>query len=313
MNRTDIIHKYKTDNNETSIINFDAFHECFNSAYPTLNLQRRSFDYYNKVTIPGIELSLRILKEIHRLFPHLHETENTNINNNDNQKNNDNYSKFKNIFENEAFGWRLLEKFNFISIFATNMSTTSTFINFPFLFPFELRVIFLKLTAFSHLKSCFTLFSNVFLKKEDNSSMRQQINVTIDKEKLFENGLILFNLLSPGSIYYNVHFKGENGTGLGPTQEFFRLFALELQKNKHDIWLSDNKEDKEEIAFRKEERGLFPSPSCVSRPDLFFTLGSLCAKAIEMEVVLPIHFSPSFFNLIRGEPVKLEEVSSFYA
>lgn len=307
MNRSDIIHKYKSEENKECVINFAAFHESFNLAYPTLNLQKRSFDYYTKMTLPVIETSLQILKEIHRLFPNLqpHETSKSETNND----NDDNLTQ--NIFENKIFGWRLIESLDFKSVFTTRFVTASTFINFPFLFPLEQRLLFLKITSLSHLRSYFTLIEDVFLKTDSKIGQKLHMNLNIDKSHLFEEGVSIFNLISPGSIFYEVKFKDENGIGKGPTQEFFRLFSLEMQRNSLDIWLSDDYTTP--YANRKEEKGLFPSPHSVTRPDLFFTLGALCAKAIEMEIALPLHFSPSFFKLIRGQRIKLEEVSSSYS
>ncbi|KAK8837290.1 hypothetical protein M9Y10_036720 [Tritrichomonas musculus] len=289
MNREDIAHKLK---GEKCLINFDAFHESFSQAYPTVDLKRRAFDYYIKLNIPTIEQTLQTLKEIHRLFP--------NLTNNG-----------CNVFVNEIIGWRLLEKFDFIKIFQSNI-ITSTFINFPFLFPLEQRLIFLRSTAMSHLESYYSLIDDVFMKTQNPVRAVQRMTLLIDKEKIFEEGLKVINLLSTSSIVFDVKFKDQTCLGKGPLQEFLRLFALELQRNSLDIWLSDS-EDGNEFASRKEELGLFPSPRSVRRPDLFFTLGALCAKAIENGITLPLHFSPSFIKLLRNERIEIQDVSKAYS
>lgn len=37
-----------------------------------------------------------------------------------------------------------------------------------------------------------------------------------------------------------IEFKGEEGTGLGPTLEFYALVAAELQKSSLGMWICDD-------------------------------------------------------------------------
>lgn len=365
LNRPDI--SQSDCDSELSEVNFDAFHQSFIAAFPTLFLQRRSFDYFEKASIPVIDTSLRILKEIHRIFPDLkRSSRDTNhnkqgikendqsINNNENdqsvnnkgnekagnENNDDNENDylnnsdfvdefdFKNAFENDIFAWRMLEIFDYKSL--SNPITTSAFINYPFMFPLETRLLFLKLTSMSRIHCIFTMVDEIYTKSHKVFEPFQRMKLIVDRNRIFEDGLNIFNLLAAGNISFNISFRNENGVGSGPTHEFFSLFAEELQRNTLDIWLTDNPNktntkndtnktntEKEtnfkEFAYRKGESGLFPSPLAVRRPDLFFTLGSLCAKAIEMGIVLPLHFSPAFFKLIRNEHIELEEVSNQYS
>jgi E3 ubiquitin-protein ligase HECTD1 len=41
-------------------------------------------------------------------------------------------------------------------------------------------------------------------------------------------------------LYVQVEFKGEEGTGLGPTLEFYALVAAELQRRSLGLWLCDD-------------------------------------------------------------------------
>lgn len=305
--------------NHSSIsqINFNAFHKSFIYAYPTIFMQRMAFDYMQVAPIPHIETSLQTLKEIHRLFPHLSNNDN-NDNNNDNNDNGDDGDGTRfahNVFENEAFALRLLDKASCINKIDSTIS--SALIGYPFIFPLESRILFLKITSMSVFRSIYTLASEIFIKLNKPFVPLIRMGFNINRNDIFNDGMVVFNLLSPGGFSFVIKFIGENGMGSGPTQEFFRLFALQMQKNSHDIWLSDKQNDGGEkeldIAHRFGESGLFPSPLAVRRPDLFFTLGALCAKAIEMEISLPIHFSPAFFKLIRGEKIDIKEVSKQYS
>lgn len=42
------------------------------------------------------------------------------------------------------------------------------------------------------------------------------------------------------SVCFQVEFQGEEGTGLGPTLEFYALVAAEFQKTSLGIWLCDD-------------------------------------------------------------------------
>ena len=41
-------------------------------------------------------------------------------------------------------------------------------------------------------------------------------------------------------VILQIEFKGEEGTGLGPTLEFYALVAAELQKKSNGAWLVDD-------------------------------------------------------------------------
>lgn len=40
--------------------------------------------------------------------------------------------------------------------------------------------------------------------------------------------------------FVQIEFRGEEGTGLGPTLEFYALVASELQQKSLGLWLSDD-------------------------------------------------------------------------
>jgi len=48
-----------------------------------------------------------------------------------------------------------------------------------------------------------------------------------------------------------IEFRGEEGTGLGPTLEFFALVAAELQRKDLGLWLCDDD-------FIEQEREVTP-------------------------------------------------------
>jgi hypothetical protein len=67
---------------------------------------------------------------------------------------------------------------------------------------------------------------------------------------------------------FQLEFKGEEGTGLGPTLEFYALVAAELQRRSLGLWLCD---DDHHDNMDREVRGLpriiaMPTPRILFQP-----------------------------------------------
>jgi E3 ubiquitin-protein ligase TRIP12 len=73
-------------------------------------------------------------------------------------------------------------------------------------------------------------------------------------------------------------------------------------RSSHDYVISWNNK----WIYAATKQGLFPTFS--ADPQLFFTLGVLCAKALQMDLIVPLPFNPAFFKLLKGERVRLAEV-----
>jgi hypothetical protein len=103
-----------------------------------------------------------------------------------------------------------------------------------FLFPFQTRLLFFKLISFigsiDMNRSIF--FLRQFLKQklgklppEDKNAVKiQRQKVTVDRERILECALTLMGKVS-NRAFLEVEYKGEEGTGLGPTLEFYALVA----------------------------------------------------------------------------------------
>lgn len=48
-------------------------------------------------------------------------------------------------------------------------------------------------------------------------------------------------------MYFKVEFLNEEGTGLGPTLEFYALVAAKLQQKQIKMWIFDDKENTQVI------------------------------------------------------------------
>jgi E3 ubiquitin-protein ligase TRIP12 len=171
--------------------------------------------------------------------------------------------------------------------------------NFPFLFSFEMRSFVLAVSATDVLSglSAFTR-RTAGTKLVDNHN---HVKVFLARDNVFEDGVCLLEAVGVTLLHFEVSFVGEEGIGIGPTQEFFTLFAKELTVAGRSMWRSQTDG---EFAFHKQ--GLFPC--FAADPKLFFLLGVLCGKAMQMGFLVPIPFSCAFFRLVKGERIEIEEV-----
>lgn len=131
-----------------------------------------------------------------------------------------------------------------------------------------------------------------------------------------------------------VAFVGEEGTGLGPTLEFFALVAAELQRRDLGLWLCDdatdgdgNDDDENSARILNEEQcvttedkirpagyyvtrasGLFPAPlpqdsaACDRAVRYFWFLGVFLAKVLQDNRLVDLPLSRPFLKLMcRGD------------
>ena len=95
-------------------------------------------------------------------------------------------------------------------------------------------------------------------------------------DRLLEWAIQVMKTHADRKAILEVEFLDEEGTGLGPTLEFFALVAAELQRKDHGMWVCDDGEEEEagdkerEAAAEAGEKpagyyvvratGLFPAP-----------------------------------------------------
>lgn len=118
-----------------------------------------------------------------------------------------------------------------------------------------------------------------------------------------------------------IEFEGEEGTGLGPTLEFYALVAAEMQRKTLGLWVcDDNIQDathkqiltdvdlgrglKPAGYYVQQPCGLFPAPlpqNCEhleSAIKLFRCLGILVAKALQDNRLVDVPLSQAFLKLL---------------
>jgi E3 ubiquitin-protein ligase TRIP12 len=189
--------------------------------------------------------------------------------------------------------------------------------------------------------------SQLGLTQEIQLARIQRQRVRISRDKLLSSAIKVMELASqPENVtkVLEIEYFNEVGTGLGPTLEFYTLVSRALQRKELNIWIQSKsserlttksshrnienknikKEPNEENVTTDDEQSeyiftesgtLFPAPlRDPSSPQsqkiltLFEFLGTFMAKAIFDDRRLDLPLAPSFYKLMLGETLTVEDL-----
>jgi len=179
--------------------------------------------------------------------------------------------------------------------------------HYPFLFsPSTRQALFCisgsdMLTGLSYIEQRF----NQSILNGINSEIR--VKCCIRRSHIWEDGNLLIEAIGRTPIQWDLYFADEEGIGSGPTQEFLSLYSKELSRAIRNIWRNDNPSSE----YAWSHSGLFPSPYADST--LFYWLGVLCAKVIQMGRIIPIPLSLQFIKRLLGKEVLIDDVDPVLA
>ncbi|XP_074662874.1 E3 ubiquitin-protein ligase HECTD1-like [Tubulanus polymorphus] len=207
----------------------------------------------------------------------------------------------------------------------------------PMLFPFETRSLYFNTTAYGASRAIVWLQNKrdaaldrnrgpTSRNRDDANDFRvgrlKHERVKIPRgDKLLDWSVNLMKHHAERKAILEIEFVNEEGTGLGPTLEFYALLAAEYQKKQLAIWLCDDDEHNDterdvDIGhgvkpagyYVQRIGGLFPAPLPQDSPDietaerLFHTLGIFLAKSIQDNRLVDIPLSrPMLKMMCRGE------------
>ncbi|KAL6425302.1 hypothetical protein ACFW04_009489 [Cataglyphis niger] len=214
----------------------------------------------------------------------------------------------------------------------------------PFLLPFETRRLYFSCTAFGASRSIVWLQTQrdailerqrapgLSPRRDDSHEFRvgrlKHERVSVPRgEKLLDWAEQVLKVHASRKSILEVAFVGEEGTGLGPTLEFFALVAAELQRKDLGLWLCDDAADDNGIQILNEEQmcvsgekirpagyyvtrtsGLFPAPLpqdsavCDRAVRYFWFLGVFLAKVLQDNRLVDLPLSRPFLKLMcRGD------------
>lgn len=183
---------------------------------------------------------------------------------------------------------------------------------FPFLFPFETRHLFLQSTAFGYARSMMRWQnqqgddSRRDQRRDDRPFLGrlQRQKVRISRSRILESAMKVMELYGSSPSILEVEYFEEVGTGLGPTLEFYSTVSKEFSKKKLKIWRENESNEQDEYAFGKY--GLFPAPMSDEQAateagkkqlHLFKVLGKFVARSMLDSRIIDISFNPTFFRI----------------
>ncbi|XP_063928020.1 uncharacterized protein LOC135141096 [Zophobas morio] len=163
---------------------------------------------------------------------------------------------------------------------------------FPFLFTFESRVLFMRVTAFGGFRGL-----NYLAKS-------QYAGQSIERERVFESFMKIVEEHFDSKTSLEIDFLNEVGSGLGPTLEFFTLCSNEFKRRDLNMWWKDTyHEPLHSSKYVTFLAGLFPKFTTDPSDKVlkyFSSLGTFCAKALADQRLVDILFSPVFWLLSIG-------------
>lgn len=222
----------------------------------------------------------------------------------------------------------------------------------PFLFPLETRQMFFACTAFGTSRTIVWLQA-----QRDRALDRQRSGNTVSPRRaeleatefrmgrlmherfrvprnanLLRSALLVMMTHASSKAVLEVEFAGEEGTGLGPTLEFYAFVAAELQRADLGMWLSDTEQDtaaalddtapyhlglideKPPGYYVTRAGGLFPAPLpqdaavCDKVCQYFWLLGVFLAKVLQDGRLVDLPLSEPFLRIMCGEELKNESL-----
>ncbi|KAI5298305.1 Ubiquitin-protein ligase [Ascosphaera atra] len=182
---------------------------------------------------------------------------------------------------------------------------------FPFLFPFETRHLFLQSTSFGYSRAVMRW------QQADENSRRnsahddrqffgrlQRQKVRISRARILESAHKVMDLYGSSPSVLEVEYFEEVGTGLGPTLEFYSNVSKEFSRRKLKMWREQDSDDASEYVFSKS--GLFPAPMSAKEAQMggskgqldgFKVLGKFVARSMLDSRIIDVPFSPTFFRI----------------
>ncbi|XP_043220195.1 E3 ubiquitin-protein ligase HECTD1-like [Amphibalanus amphitrite] len=210
----------------------------------------------------------------------------------------------------------------------------------PMLFPFETRQMFFNCTAFGTSRSIVWLQTQrelamertrgpAALRRDDGHEFRvgrlrhERVRVPRGPD-LLDWAVQVMDFHAEREGILEMEFENEEGTGLGPTLEFYALVAAELQKRELCMWICDDQpvlspdaaaaDDRPADSYVMRPGGLFPAPlpqdseHCDRAVNMFHFLGILLAKVLQDSRLVDLPLSRPFLKLMSS--VNLAQHSS---
>ncbi|CAK9301924.1 unnamed protein product [Gordionus sp. m RMFG-2023] len=242
-------------------------------------------------------------------------------------------SLLHNLFCSKKLTNKLIQQIHSPLALATNSLPNwcqHLYTNYRMIFPFNIRSLFFYASKLGITRSIvwlqqrFEANLNPALDRNRQIAVRGRLKhdrIKIprsDSNQFIEWAFSVMRYHASRKSVLEIEYVGEEGTGLGPSLEFYALIATELRHHRHALWLFTDESD-------TWPTGLFPAPyppslfrfKAANNRDIkdidindgnkiqsvlssFAFLGGLMAKALQDGRYLDLPLSPAFFKLLAG-------------
>lgn len=193
--------------------------------------------------------------------------------------------------------------------------------DYPFLFPFDTRIFFLRCTSFGYGRFIQLWKERMSVDKQLSSDdpLLQLGRVSRSKILIGRNDILLAALrilddYSKSATILEFQYVDEEGTGLGPTLEFYSLVSKEFAQKKLNMWRTPEYYEETDYVTGS----LFPKPICSIDGDktkvleLFDRLGIFLARSLLDNRLVDFRFNTAFFQLahqlVQGKPLTFNSI-----
>ena len=197
--------------------------------------------------------------------------------------------------------------------------------SYKFLYPFDTRQLYFRTTSFGTSRSIVWLQERreelIRTVRNGTSTRSRVLNenslhefrfgrlkidraVAIDRENVLRDAMNLFHYHAKSKSKLEIQFLSEEGTGDGPTLEFYALIANELQKYQLGLWWNHDDSQTHQTEFVRKLEGLFPVPYPQDHPRLtdvcnyFSLMGIYFAKCLLDRYLIDMPLSICFFKIL---------------
>ena len=186
----------------------------------------------------------------------------------------------------------------------------------PFLFPSTTRTFLFDISfhgtvrALSRIHERLQETGNV--DHPSRSHRIQRLKLRVHRDKILESARRIDEVHGAARSIFEMEFYGEEGSGLGPTQEFYSLLGKELQQKSLHLWREEEGDVEADSNMHSTVHGLFPRPQSKADSNivaLFKFIGRLLARCVLDRRIIGLRFSRPFLKMLRGDTLVLEDVS----
>lgn len=215
-----------------------------------------------------------------------------------------------------------------VSLCAGSLPTWCTFLaeRCPFLMPFEYRLQVFTATALGIARALHALQQTLEPTSPDSQGDHfrvgriQRQKVRVSRQEALKCAERVLELYAKSKTVLEIEFIGEEGTGTGPSLEFFTLVSHHLQREELDMWYVEHTTELatsgETLRLAFNGGGLYPAPRPQDDPALaqvlprFRTLGRFLGKALLDSRQVDIHFAPPFLRWLLQCPLVVDDLEA---